>query len=366
MKQALVTPSQRTPRVRSAVSAAAELPRLAAPTVSVIVCNYNYERYLTAALESVLSQTRRAYEVIAVDDGSTDNSRQILESFEARGVQVIVQENAGQVAAYNTGFQHATGDVVLFLDSDDVLLPWALEKITARFDTGVAKVHFRLELISGDGTRLRTVIPAQLASGEVALRFLKHGIPHASPPASGNAYRRAVLARIFPLPIDQHDRHGADFFCIYASTLFGRVAACDETLGLYRVHSELGADPSLTFGNAQRQYDVEKRSAARIARFSSWIAERTTGRLSGPDRLRDFSLEKTLFAQARLAGNGPLRDLRAGLSRWPRLLKSIGLRKEYSASKKLGLIGWSVLVLIAPRPVAVRAARYVCSPANRK
>jgi glycosyltransferase involved in cell wall biosynthesis len=344
---------------------AQELPRLVSPKISVLICNYNYERYLAAAIESALEQTRPADEIIFVDDGSTDGSRELARSFEPRGVKLVFQDNGGQVAAYNRGFAHATGDVILFLDSDDILLPRALERIATRFAAGVAKVHFQLQLITSDGKRLKSVLPRKLAKGSVAARFLQHGIPHSSPPASGNAFRRDVLQRIFPLPTDEYDRHGADFFCIYGATLFGDIAACDEPLGLYRVHAESRTDASLTFGNAEKQYDTERLLKDRLLRFRRWIAERSQGRISGPSQFLDFSIEKTSFAHSRLAGNGRMHDLRGGLAKWQRLLKAIYLREEYSTLKKLGLCAWSVLVWVAPRPIALRAARYVCNPATR-
>ncbi|MBC7700160.1 glycosyltransferase family A protein [Aquabacterium sp.] len=341
------------------------LAGLSNPRISVVVCNYNYERYVRQTIDSVLQQTYPPLEVIVVDDGSSDGSLAVIHGYEAQGIKVIAQANGGQIAAYNAGFEQARGDVVLFLDSDDALLPGALAEIATHFGEGVAKVHFRLELIGPNGEQIGATIPHELAQGEVATVFLKHGVPHASPPASGNAYRHSVLGKIFPLPADAQDRHGADFFCIFGATLFGTVSACQSTLGLYRIHRLPSAESSFTFGNAAKGLSLDKRLQARIERFGRWIAERSQGTIQAPTTLLDFSNEKSAYASTALAGKGWWTDTRATLARLPRLVRSIVVRNDYSVFKKAGLIAWSLVVLLAPRNLATKAARYVCDPGSR-
>lgn len=93
------------------------------PLVSVCMPCYNAERYLLAALESVLAQSWRPIEIIAVNDGSTDRTGEILDSCRNRGVQVIHQENKGQCAAANRALSAATGQLIKFFDADDLLAP---------------------------------------------------------------------------------------------------------------------------------------------------------------------------------------------------------------------------------------------------
>lgn len=339
---------------------------LANPRISVVVCNYNYERYIRTTLDSVMTQVYPPHEVIVVDDGSTDGSVKIIREYEPRGIKLVTQANGGQIAAYNTGFTHATGDVVLFLDSDDALLPQALAEIATHFTEGVVKVHFRLDLIGPDGEPVGASIPHDLAQGNVCNDFLERGVPHPSPPASGNAYRHAALQQIFPLPGDPKDRHGADFFCIFGSTLFGTVSACDQTLGLYRIHQVQQNPGTFSFGNAGKNLDLEARLQVRLDRFRQWISERTNGSIKAPSTLLDFSSEKSTYAASALGGQGRIKDFRAGLRRLPRLVKSILIRNDYSLVKKLGLLAWALLVLVGPRSLATRAARYVCDPGSRR
>ncbi|MBR2735192.1 MAG: glycosyltransferase [Clostridia bacterium] len=101
--------------------------------VSVIVPVYNTEKYLDECLESIENQTLREIEIICVNDGSKDGSQDVLERH-ARSdsrVKLINQENAGVAAARNHGLRAAKGDYVAFVDSDDVIVPWAYEKLYA-------------------------------------------------------------------------------------------------------------------------------------------------------------------------------------------------------------------------------------------
>lgn len=92
---------------------------------SVLIPAYNREKYVTEAIDSVLSQTFRDYEVLAVDDGSTDNTLQVLKSYGSR-IRVLRQSNQGPEVARNLAAGTAQGKYLVLLDSDDILLPHAL------------------------------------------------------------------------------------------------------------------------------------------------------------------------------------------------------------------------------------------------
>src|SRR5688572_29854944 len=92
------------------------------PLVSVIVNNYNYGRFLAQAIDSALSQDYPRLEVIVVDDGSTDDSREIIARYGSK-ISPVLKANGGQASAFNAGFNASRGDVVIFLDSDDQLAP---------------------------------------------------------------------------------------------------------------------------------------------------------------------------------------------------------------------------------------------------
>ena len=99
------------------------------PKISIIIPVYNVEKYLRRCLDSVLNQTFTDWVAICVDDGSTDNSGQILSEYAARDARFIIisKKNGGQSDARNAGMKYATGDYILFLDSDDFIHPQTLE-----------------------------------------------------------------------------------------------------------------------------------------------------------------------------------------------------------------------------------------------
>ncbi len=122
-------------------------------SVSVIIPNYNYGRFVTEAITSALQQTYAPLEVIVVDNGSTDDSRQVLEKISDARVVKLFQENKGQSGARNAALKVARGDLVAFLDADDVWLPGKLAKQVALLANhavglvycGLRKVDAKLE-----------------------------------------------------------------------------------------------------------------------------------------------------------------------------------------------------------------------------
>ena len=100
---------------------------MSAPAVSVIIPVYNTAEYLREALDSVLGQTLKDIEIIAVNDGSTDGSDAILQEYSDR-ITVISKQNAGQAAARNDALRIARGEFIFFMDSDDMIRPETLER----------------------------------------------------------------------------------------------------------------------------------------------------------------------------------------------------------------------------------------------
>ena len=110
--------------------------------VSVIIPTYNSAQYLTAAIESVLQQTFKDFEVLVIDDGSTDNTSEIIKEF-GDSVRYIYQENQGVSVARNTGIKNSKVKYVAFLDADDVWMPTKLEKqITAIKENPTSKACY--------------------------------------------------------------------------------------------------------------------------------------------------------------------------------------------------------------------------------
>lgn len=104
------------------------------PLVSIIIPNYNEERFIAKTIDSALNQTYENTEIIVVDDGSTDNSINIIKAYEEKyeKVTVLFQENANASMARNRGIEHARGEYYYFLDSDDIAYPETIETMVSK------------------------------------------------------------------------------------------------------------------------------------------------------------------------------------------------------------------------------------------
>jgi glycosyltransferase involved in cell wall biosynthesis len=105
------------------------------PRVSVIIPTYNRAPLLREAIASVLQQTYNDYEIVVVDDGSTDNTRRIIEEFSSPRIRYFYQDNQGRSRARNLALRMALGEFIAFLDSDDMFMPEKLERQVALFDS---------------------------------------------------------------------------------------------------------------------------------------------------------------------------------------------------------------------------------------
>ncbi len=210
-----------------------------AVAASIIVNNYNYGRFLKDAIDSALHQSYPGVEVIVVDDGSTDHSREIIASYGDRIIPVL-KENGGQASAFNAGFARSRGHVIFFLDSDDVLLPRAVERVVPLFqDTDVVKAHWPLWEVDEDGRKTRSRVPrGALPEGDLR-EFVRRAGPasHPNPPTTGNAWARWFLGRVWPIP-EQDWKICADVYLLELAPLFGLIRTILEPQGLYRAHEQ--------------------------------------------------------------------------------------------------------------------------------
>ena len=216
-------------------------PGIAPRSVSIIVNNFNYERYVGAAIESALSQTRPA-QVIVVDDASTDGSRGIIAAFGDRIEAVLKTTNGGQASAMNEGLRVATGDVVIFLDSDDLLAPHAVETLLAKWRPGTAMAQYPLTIIDANGTHLGVYPdpPSGLAEGDVRSELLATG-SFVTTVTTGLAFTRSALASVTPIPV-QPFTFAADGYLTRAVAFRGTVQRLDALLGFYRKHGRNDSD----------------------------------------------------------------------------------------------------------------------------
>jgi glycosyltransferase involved in cell wall biosynthesis len=214
------------------------------PLMTVVIVNYNYEKFLAAAIDSALDQTYAPLEVIVVDDGSSDGSREIIAGY-APKIRAIFQNNAGQGAAYNAGWLAARGEFVLFLDSDDVLVREAVSKIVLAFqDNDAVKVQFYLGLTDRNLQPLGLLLPSYDFSAMATREQIASYGYYVSPPASGNAFRKTFLDDIMPIMDEELYRRAADGYTTGLAGVAGSVVSISEVLGYYRLHGDNGGGES--------------------------------------------------------------------------------------------------------------------------
>ncbi len=235
--------------------------------VSIIIINYNYSKYLAESIDSALNQTYANVEVIVVDDGSKDNSSDIIKSY-GDDIEAVFQENRGMIEASNAGFNLATGNIILFLDADDYLYEDAAEKVISSWEDGTSKVHFRLQKINAKGEHIGTN-PANkylLSSGDVSKLILRTGT-YVTPPTSGNAYSKKVLDNIFPIKIDKigrndsyFDRIPTDAYLKFRIPFYGEIKSIQDTCGVYRIHGENQGASKSPYKNKYKRQRILKQS----------------------------------------------------------------------------------------------------------
>ncbi len=147
------------------------------PLISVIIPMYNTSQYIQQTVESVLAQTYDNFEVIIVDDGSTDNGAQIVKTLIQRDYRIkyVYQSNQGVSAARNNAIEHSQGDFVAFLDSDDLWLPSKLEKQINRLTTtGMDACYCGYQYFC-EGSK-GEVFPKHYQEGKILLEVIKEKV----------------------------------------------------------------------------------------------------------------------------------------------------------------------------------------------
>ena len=188
---------------------------------SVVVTNYNYGRYLRECLESVAAQTLPPVQVIVVDDGSTDDSREVLQQFSMPGLEIVLQPNRGQLAAFRAGIARLATDHLLLLDADDLWLPGYAESVSQIYasDASIDFVFSNLEMFGVSKGRFFT----QTADKDWGLlaNHTRHSGRFVGAPTSALAMRRHIAEACLLLP-PQHDnywRAQADVCLVLAADL---------------------------------------------------------------------------------------------------------------------------------------------------
>jgi hypothetical protein len=211
-----------------------------APFLSVIINNYNYSAFLRQAIDSCLAQRYEQFEVIVVDDGSQDDSPQIIRSYGDRIIPVL-KSNGGQASAINAGFAASRGEIIVLLDADDYLLENALLNIAAAWrsekaDPETVQMQCRLDLVNTEGERIDLYPAPEIAFDQGDVRsLLRQRGRYSTTVTSGISFHRRVLTEILPIPEDDF-RISADGYLVTVAPFYGAVGCIETVIGARREH----------------------------------------------------------------------------------------------------------------------------------
>ena len=203
-------------------------------SVTALIDCYNHEPYVKAAIQSVRDQDwgGKTWELIVVDDGSTDKTSEIVREF-APEARLITQKNSGQAAAFNSALREAKGEIICFLDGDDVWYPGKIKAVLNEFSAHPEStfVQNALETIDVSGRPLAQ--PRQYPPASIRLEDVLAGRDYLIG-TSGVSVRRSAMDKISPVPEDL--KLYADEYISKHVLFFGTGRTVAGILGGLRVH----------------------------------------------------------------------------------------------------------------------------------
>lgn len=207
--------------------------------VSILINNYNYGRFLGKAIDSALEQTYPYVEVVVVDDGSTDDSRQVMAGYQGRIVPVL-KENGGQASAFNVGFAASQGAIICFLDSDDLFCPEKAAEVARIYQAqqGIGWIFHPVKFLD-ESTGMVSAPASSIAPGKYDCRpaIRKGKLLFPGPATSGLCFSRSLLKQILPMP--EADQVAlSDRYLKQVGMGLEKGYYCREPLAIQRIHGE--------------------------------------------------------------------------------------------------------------------------------
>lgn len=214
------------------------------PLVSILINNYNYSTYLNESINSALEQTYSNLEIIVVDDGSQDNSAEIIHSYREDQILPIFKENGGQASAFNAGFEASSGEIICFLDADDFFYSKKISQVINVFfeNPDIGWLFHQLSYVDANSQILEIENPAGHIDQTEIVNFqksLKRGkrLTRALPATSGLCFSRNILQKILPMPCSGNVTI-SDNYLKYAALALSSGILLAEHLAAQRIHGQ--------------------------------------------------------------------------------------------------------------------------------
>jgi len=258
------------------------------PLVSILLPNYNYAHYIRQAIQSVIEQSYSNWELIVCDDGSTDQSREVISTYvvKDRRISLLTQNNGGQASALNAAYAASHGEIICILDADDTFDSTKVASVVKRFqhqcDAGLL-VH-AMTLVDASGTPLHRIpVLGTFEEGWIGEKVLRRGGRWRYMPSSGLAFRRELGPLGFPIPTSRFVE-GAEGFLFTLFPLFTRITCLEEELSAYRIHGH----------NMGGRLGIDARAARKGALLMTTVVEGVNARLQEMNYPNLLDVEKNL------------------------------------------------------------------------
>jgi glycosyltransferase involved in cell wall biosynthesis len=204
--------------------------------ISILIDNYNYAKFLPECIESVLNQTYQNFEIIIVDDGSNDNSKEIIKDYAKKDKRIksIFKENGGQASAFNEGIKHCTGEIICFLDSDDKFKPQKLEKVAKVYKKGYEYIINDYELIGDTSYENGPYYPY----GGYNLFLVYYLNSFAGSTTSNITISKKLANKIFSISHEEYFKIRADDVIVMTASMMSEMYFIEDELTEYRIHGK--------------------------------------------------------------------------------------------------------------------------------
>lgn len=286
------------------------------PLVTLVTPTYNQAEYLAETIESVLAQRYKYVDYFVLDDGSTDETRDVLQRYQGR-VDFETHPNMGQARTLNKGWAAARGEFIGYLSSDDLLAADAVADAIQLFtsEPDIVAVYSDFDLIDAQGNKIRTV-----TTQEYCERLMIEDL--VCFPGPGAFFRREAFERVGGW--NTHLRQVPDFdFWLRLSTL-GRFKRLPRVLAQYRIH-----DDSASF----RKIQAERSDEIIGVVDSFWLSQGTRLRAQGYSEKRSRSMAELIASRSHFSSGRLLRGFLGVIRAW-----------SMAPQRTLDLLSWRILV----------------------